>query len=96
MNKYPEWKALILAVVDDDRPLLQRRVARLIGAGHSPSVVMEDMSKAFKITTDNEKEKAIAGLDALGVGGCEFLKVANRGGILPSLPCRSLRLVTIC
>ena len=84
MNKYAESKALILAVAYDDRPLLQRRVARLIGAGHSPSAVMADMSKAFKIRTYTEKEKAIAGLAALGVGGCEFLKVANRGGILPS------------
>ena len=84
MNKCAESKALILAVADDDRPLLQRRVARLIGAGHSPSAVMADMSKAFKSRTYTEKEKAIAGIAALGVGGCEFLKVANRGGILPS------------
>ena len=84
MNKCAEWKALTLAVADNDRPLLQRCVARLIGAGHSPSAVMADMSKAFKIRTCTEKEKAIARLAALGVGGCEFLKVANRGGILPS------------
>ena len=84
-NNVQEYqKALILAVADDDRPLLQRRVARLIGAGHSPSAVMADMSKAFKVRTYTEKEKAIAGLAALGVGGCEFLKVANRGGTLPS------------
>ena len=70
MNKCAESKALILAVADDDRPLLQRRVARLIGAGRSPSAVMADMSKAFKIITYTEKEKAIAGLAALGVGGC--------------------------
>ena len=84
MNKCAESKALILAVADDDRPLPQRRVARLIGAGHSPSAFMADISKAFKIRTYTEKEKAIARLAALGVGGCEFLKVANRGGILPS------------
>ena len=59
-------------------------MARLIGDGHFPSGVMAGMSRAFKIRTYNEKEKAIAGLAALGVGGCEFLKVANRGGILPS------------
>ena len=81
MNTCAELKALILAVADDDRPL---RVARLIGAGPSPSAVMADMSKALKIRTYTEKEKAIAGLAALGVGGCEFLKAANRGGILPS------------
>ena len=83
-KKCAESKALIPAVADDDWPLLQRRVARLIGVGHSPSAVMADMSKAFKIRPYTEKEKAIAGLAALGVGGCEFLKVANRGGILPS------------
>ena len=84
MNKYTESKALILAVADDDRLLLQRCVAQLIGARRSPSAVMADVSKAFKIRTYTEKEKAIAGLAALGVGECEFLKVANRGGILPS------------
>ena len=45
---------------------------------------MADMAKAFKIRTYTEKEKAIAGLAALGVGGCDFLKVASHGGILPS------------
>ena len=36
MNKCAQSKALIIAVADDDRPLLQRLVARFIGAGHSP------------------------------------------------------------
>ena len=79
MKKCAKSKALILVVADDDR-----RVARLIGAGHSSSAVMANMSEAFKIRTYTKKEKAIAGLAALGVGGCEFLQVANCGGILPS------------
>ena len=68
MIRCAQSQALILAVADDDQPLLQRRLARLIGGGHSPSAIMADMSEAFKIRMYTEKEKAIAGLAALGVG----------------------------
>ena len=71
MNKCAQSKALILAVADDDKSLQQRHVARLIGAGHSLSAVMANMSNTFKIRTYTKKEKDIAGLAALGVGGCQ-------------------------
>ena len=45
---------------------------------------MVDIFKAFKIRTYTEKEKAIARLAALGVGWCDFRKVANHGSFLPS------------
>ena len=77
MNKCAESKELIIAVADDDRPLLRRHVARLIGAKHSPSAILVGMSKAFKMRPFTGKEKAVAEVAALAVSGCEFVKVST-------------------
>ena len=77
-------KALIVAIGADDRPLASRRAARLIAAGQSAAAVLDNMSKAIKVRSYTEKDRDLAALVAIGIGGSRALCALNHTGHLPS------------
>ena len=63
------YKALAVAIADDDRPLAGRRAARLLKAGWAPAKVLGQLCEAWSVQSWDDQDRDAAALAALGVGG---------------------------
>ena len=66
------YKALAVAIAEDDRPLAGRRAARLLQAGWAPAKVLGHLCDAWSVQCWDDQDKDAAALAALGVG-CQMV-----------------------
>ena len=78
------YKALVVAIAEDDRPLAGVRAARLLQAGWAPSKVLGHLCDAWSMQSWDAQDRDAAALAALGVGGPKLLQALNNAGYLPS------------
>ena len=78
------YKALAVAIAEDDRPLAGRRAARLLQAGWAPAKVLRHPCDAWSVQSWDDQDKDAAALAALGVGGPKLLQALKKAGYLPS------------
>ena len=78
------YKALAVAIAEDDRPLAGRRAARLLQAGWAPAKLLGHVCDAWSVQSLNDQDRDAAALAALGVGGPKLLHALNNTGYLPS------------
>ena len=78
------YKALAVAIAEDDRPLAGRRAARLLHAGWAPAKVLGHLCDAWSVQSWDDQERDAAALAALGVGGPKSLQALNNAGCLSS------------
>ena len=84
VQKCDAHKALILAVVQDKRPLASRRAACLTAAKQSAVAVLEDMSKPIQVKLYSKDDRDLACLAAIGIRGSRLPCALNRARHLPS------------
>ena len=78
------YKALAVAIAEDDRPLAERRAARPLQAGWAPAKVLGHLSDAWSVHTWDDQDRDAAALAALGVGAPKLLQALINAGYLPS------------
>ena len=78
------YKALAVAIAEDDRPLAGRRAARLLQAGWAPAKVLGHLCDAWSVQSWDDQDRDAAALAALGVGGPKLLQALNNAGYVPS------------
>ena len=78
------YKALAVAIAEDDRPLNGRRAARLLQAGWAPAKVPGHLCDAWSVQSWDDQDRDAAALAALGAGGPKLLQALNNAGYLPS------------
>ena len=78
------YKALVIAIADDDRPLARRLVARLLKAGWAPATVLGHLCEASSVQSLDARDRDLATLAALGIRRRKLLQVLNNTGYLPS------------
>ena len=78
------YKALAVAIADDDRPVAGRQPARLLKAAWAPAKELGHLCNAWSVHSRDAKDRDAAALAALGVGGPKWLQALNNAGYLPS------------
>ena len=78
------YKALAVAIAEDDRPLAGRPAARLLQAGWAVPKVLGHLCNASSVQSWENQDRDAAALAALGVGGPKLLQALNNAGYLPS------------
>ena len=78
------YKALAVAIAEDDRPLVGRRAARLLQARWAPAKVLGHLCDAWSVESWDDQDRDAAALAALGVGGPKLLQALNNARYLPS------------
>ena len=78
------YKALAVAVAEDNRRLAGRRAARLLRAGWAPATVLGHLCDAWSVKSWDAQDRDAAALAAVGVGGPKLLQALNNAAYLPS------------
>ena len=78
------YKALAVAIAEDDRPLAGRRAARLLQASWAPAKVLGHLCDAWSVQSWHAQNRDAAALAAFGVGGPKPLQALNNAGYLLS------------
>ena len=78
------YKALAVAIADDNRPLARRRAARLLKAEWAPAKVLGHLCKGWSVQSWDAQDRDAATLAPLGVGGPKLLQALNNAGYLPN------------
>ena len=88
LHNFPQrcetYKALAVALAEDDRPLAGRRAARLLQAGWAPAKVLGHLCHACSVQSWDAQDTDAAKLAALGVERPKLLQALNNAGFLPS------------
>ena len=78
------YKALIVAMADDDRLLAGCWAACLLKAGWAPAKVLSHLCEAWSMHYWDAQDKDAGALAALGFGGPKLRQALNNAGYLPS------------
>ena len=78
------YKALTVAIVDDNCPLAGRRAARLLKAGWAPAKVLGHLCDAWSVQSWDIRVRDAAALAALSFGGPKLLQALNNAGCPPN------------
>ena len=78
------YKALAVAIAEDDRPRAGRRAAGVLQAGWAPAKVLWHLGDAWSMQSSDAQDRDAAVLAAPGIGGPKLLQALNNDGYLPN------------